>query len=611
MDDVKALRIFRLSRLFSVVNNSSRDMHPEKIIALTRWLLQSATTEDSQQTFLKKVSEIFFELSGCEALEILHNDHGRDYHWTVGNSAGSSCQYQIITSETNDTLHHCLSETKADKLFHFLVNELNFHQAFAQYSDRGSFFLQSSESLPSDIIHQATSYKSRKLQNSLAIIPFTISDDNFGVIILTCDRPDTFTASSITLLEEMVLTFGWASSERNNTKKLREQNRRQSCMCQISEIVKQRRPFLEYYGKEGIQSLLREMVKLLTSSCQSPGDVSTRIILDDVSYNSNGFREGQSIRRARIAVAGKNRGAVEVHCLREDSTVRCRSIFPDEQNLVDEVAQLVGLLVEKHEATEERENFKKQMHHADRLATIGELAAGVAHEINEPLGNILGFTQLVGQGLRDCDYQLDEIGAIQTKQDLERIEAATLHTREIVRDLLIFARQVPPKQVELDINQQLDLVISFFLSRCAKASISLKMRKADALPPIIADQTQINQMMVNLITNAIHAMPDGGDLTIATGLCDDDSELSVPCVWLKISDTGIGISESNREKVFQPFFTTKDVKRGTGLGLSVVHSIVKSYKGKIYMESIIGKGTTFTVLLPLVGVDEKNSGMKN
>jgi C4-dicarboxylate-specific signal transduction histidine kinase len=244
----------------------------------------------------------------------------------------------------------------------------------------------------------------------------------------------------------------------------------------------------------------------------------------------------------------------------------------------------VAQIVERKEAEEDKARLQQQLIHADRLATIGQLAAGVAHELNEPLGSILGFAQLI--------QKCPEIPK-QAEQDVQKIIKASLYTREVIKKLMVFARQMPPKKAQVNLNQVVGEGLYFLESRCTKAGIEVVRQLAADIPEITADPAQLNQVLVNLVVNAVQAMPGGGTLTIRT-------KASNASVMLIVEDTGIGMGEETREKAFLPFFTTKDMNEGTGLGLAVVHGIVTSHGGSIDVKSELGQGTVFEIRLPVM-----------
>jgi signal transduction histidine kinase len=180
----------------------------------------------------------------------------------------------------------------------------------------------------------------------------------------------------------------------------------------------------------------------------------------------------------------------------------------------------------------------------------------------------------------------------QLLSDVEKIINASLHAREVVKKLIIFARQMPTKKSKLNLNQIVEEGLYYFESRCAKEGIELVRKFSTGLPEITADPTQLHQVLVNLIVNAIQAMPDGGKLTIET--LSKDGYIS-----LIVEDTGVGMSDEILRQIFNPFFTTKEVGEGTGLGLSVVHGIVSSHGGIIKVDSAVGRGSRFEVQLPV------------
>ena len=231
--------------------------------------------------------------------------------------------------------------------------------------------------------------------------------------------------------------------------------------------------------------------------------------------------------------------------------------------------------------------------HADRLATVGQLAAGIAHELNEPLANVLGFAQLA----QKCPGLPQQVS-----HDLERIVNIALYAREIIRKLLLYARQVPSRRTRVDLNLVVEDGLYFLQSRCAKAGIELARSLSPDLPGIVGDPAQLKQVLVNLVVNAMQAMPEGGKLKVETRAANAQ-------VWFNVEDTGIGMSEELTKQIFVPFFTTKEVGQGTGLGLPVVHGIVTSHGGSIKLESRAGHGTRFEVQLPVDGpADGKGSG---
>jgi two-component system NtrC family sensor kinase len=229
---------------------------------------------------------------------------------------------------------------------------------------------------------------------------------------------------------------------------------------------------------------------------------------------------------------------------------------------------------------------------SERLAMIGRLAAGVAHEINNPLTGVLTFSHL----LREKE-DLDE----QDKEDLDVIIKETARAGEIVRGLLDFARERPVAKEPLNVNDVIRQTVPLLGNRKAFQQIAIHVDLAEDLPRVDGDVNQLQQVLLNLSLNACAAMPDGGTLTISTS----PGEASV---IVEVADTGCGIRKEHLERIFEPFFTTKPVGQGTGLGLSISYGIIQQHAGDLTVRSEEGRGTTFTIVLPCAGEEVGRGG---
>ncbi|MBM4370101.1 MAG: cache domain-containing protein [Deltaproteobacteria bacterium] len=231
-----------------------------------------------------------------------------------------------------------------------------------------------------------------------------------------------------------------------------------------------------------------------------------------------------------------------------------------------------------------RDLARRQIGQSEKLASLGRLAAGIAHEINNPLTGVLTFSHL----LRERPYFMD-----QDRQDLDVIIRETTRVREIVRGLLDFARETPSVRKLIDLNAEISRTIRLFRSQ-KDVKITIEEQFDPELPRVLADANQLQQVFLNLSLNAREAMPRGGRLTFRT-LRDGNR------VKILVEDTGCGIPPEHMDKIFDPFFTTKDPGKGTGLGLSVSYGIIQQHGGTMMVDSTVGKGTCFTVLLPAAG----------
>ncbi len=336
-----------------------------------------------------------------------------------------------------------------------------------------------------------------------------------------------------------------------------------------------------------LEEIIQGIVELLPPAWQYPEIAFARIILDGISYTTQGFCECRQKQTAKIIVEGMPRGIVELVYVEEKPDLDEGPFLKEERNLIDAVARQVASVVERRQAEQDKLKLHNQLLHADRLATIGMLAAGVAHELNEPLGNILGFAQLA----KKCPGI-----PVSAEDDIGKIEAASLHAREIIQKLLVFARQAPPQKTHVNLNQVVEDGLYFFEARCAREGIELIRLLSPDLPEITADPGQLNQLLVNLVVNALQSMPGAGKITVQTQFCDHK-------VLLSVEDTGTGMSKEVLDKIFIPFFTTKDVGHGTGLGLPVVYGIVTAHGGSTNVKSEPGYGTRFEIQLPVAEPD--------
>ncbi|MEW6084312.1 MAG: GAF domain-containing protein [Chloroflexota bacterium] len=257
------------------------------------------------------------------------------------------------------------------------------------------------------------------------------------------------------------------------------------------------------------------------------------------------------------------------------------------QRLETTISQLRATQLELRERMDAQRKAENRLLQAAKLAAVGEMAAGIAHELNNPLTSVTGFAELA----------LEEIpGDNQTRKDLELVVREAKRARDVVRRLLDFARQGESSRASASLNEVVDDVVALSRHLIHTSGVELKTRFDESLPWVMMDANQIKQVALNLVHNALQAMPDGGTLEIVTSSARRNNR-----AWALISvgDTGVGIPQPDVSRIFEPFFTTKGNQGGTGLGLSVTYGIVTDHGGTIEVESESGKGSKFTVWLPL------------
>jgi len=250
----------------------------------------------------------------------------------------------------------------------------------------------------------------------------------------------------------------------------------------------------------------------------------------------------------------------------------------------NELEKWANTLEEKvQERTEQLKKIHNQLFRSEKLASLGKLAAGVAHEINNPLTGVLTNASLLLEDMEEGDPK---------REDAEIIVKETIRCREIVKRLLDFARQTKPQRKLVNINSLIENIVLLVKNQTSFRNIVIEKKLQSNLPEIEVDSDQIQQVFVNLIINASEAMQKGGNLYIESKLSDDKDYIEI-----RFKDTGCGISELNKQKIFDPFFTTKE--QGTGLGLSISFGIIERHYGSINLESEPGKGTEFIIHLPV------------
>jgi two-component system NtrC family sensor kinase len=254
---------------------------------------------------------------------------------------------------------------------------------------------------------------------------------------------------------------------------------------------------------------------------------------------------------------------------------------------IAELAETFNLMASSLKERDEKlkEYTSQQIMKSERLATLGQLAAGVAHEINNPLGAVLMYAHLALEDLKEEDV---------LRKNLEKAVAEASRCKDIVKGLLDFAHQTEPKVEDSDVNETLERTLAMVENQALFQNVKITKSLCASLPKVSMDVGQVQQVFTNIVLNAAEAMEGKGELTVATRMTVDNEYIEI-----EFSDTGCGIPAEYREKIFDPFFTTKEVGRGTGLGLAVSHGIISSHKGTVEVKSERGKGTTFFIRLPV------------
>ncbi|MGE5943082.1 MAG: sensor histidine kinase [Flavobacteriales bacterium] len=353
---------------------------------------------------------------------------------------------------------------------------------------------------------------------------------------------------------------------------LKERIKELTCLYKVSSII-------SMAHAESIDNTLNAIASCLKEAFQFPDKIKVIINTQYAISPISDKMEAVSI-HSDILVFNKKSGSIYV-TFKEDMNTPC-VFLREEQLLINNVALKIGDLLERIEIRNNEMVLKRHMEKADRLAILGQLTAGIAHELNTPLANILGFSELLKS-------KLEADGA--SVADLDKIINSAIYSREVVKKLMFFACEMPQEMKRVNMVPIIKNAMNLLELTFRKHKVKYVVKIDDDVIMLRADSVQLTQIIFNLLINAIYFSPENALETISA--YQNKKE-----VILKISDEGTGLSEEALEKVFQPFYSTKPVGEGSGLGLSVVHGIVMSHKGIILAENNPLKGATFTITLP-------------
>ena len=359
----------------------------------------------------------------------------------------------------------------------------------------------------------------------------------------------------------------------NTEQALKERIKELTCLYEVSSII----------GNANIE-LIEDTLKAIALSLKKAFQYSekTDVIIhcENMSICTDECAEDDLAIHSDIHIFNHAKGQIIIHLRTTDS--KEINFLKEEQLLLDNVALKVGNFLERIEIQKNEVSLKRQMEHADRLSILGEITAGIAHELNTPLANILGFAELLKSDLETNDQAL---------VDLNKIIDNAIFSREVVKKLMFFACEMPQDMKRINLVPHIKNAVNLLDATFKKEQVKYIIKIETEELWLKADLIQLTQIIFNLLINAIYFSPKEGLITIEAYKTNKD-------IVLKISDEGEGFAKEDLKKVFQPFFTTKRTGDGSGLGLSVVHGIVASHKGTITAENGNKKGAIFTITLP-------------
>ena len=353
--------------------------------------------------------------------------------------------------------------------------------------------------------------------------------------------------------------------------KLRERVKELTCLYDITTAVLQ-------HG-ESEEKTLSDICHIVKNAYLFSDDAVVLLQVSGHDLRTAKLPPHSVFQSADIRTADETLGSISVYYPTPNYTAD--DFLEEEQKLLFKVALEIGGFLEKLRNAETREQMQRSIERVDRLNILGEIAAGIAHELNTPLGNILGYAELIKN--QNKNHQVE--------QDLHKIISAAMHSREIVKKMMFFSCEMPQRLEHLDLKPIIAEAISLLGPSFKKKNLSYSFNAPEATIKSTIDSIQFTQVLFNVILNAIYASPEHSEVAIDVVNEDD-------MVLVRISDVGPGIPPEQKPRIFEPFFTTKPIGEGTGLGLSVVHGILKSHRGSISVSDNTPSGAIFDIRLP-------------
>ncbi|CAM4285941.1 sensor histidine kinase [Zobellia nedashkovskayae] len=354
--------------------------------------------------------------------------------------------------------------------------------------------------------------------------------------------------------------------------KLKERIKELTCLYEVTSIIANS-------DFDQLEISLEAIVYSVKNAWQFNLLSEVHLSLGEYIVQTDGFKDTMTLMHSDIKVFNKVSGTLKVGY--PEDRYFYADFLEEEKDLLNNVSIAIGNLLERKQIRESEAKVKRQMERTDRLHILGEITAGIAHELNTPLANILGFTELLKE-------RVSNAGAL---RDLDKIVENAIFSREIVKKLMFFACEMPQEMQPVELNPIIESTLKLLTPSFREKNLKLIKKFGSDDIRLRADKVQFTQVLFNLVMNAIYYSPIKG--TVGVSIIEKGKNIQI-----RISDEGVGIDCKIEDKIFEPFFTTKPLGEGSGLGLSVVHGIISSHKGTIEHRPNKPKGTVFILDFP-------------
>ncbi|RIV44285.1 sensor histidine kinase [Flagellimonas pelagia] len=360
----------------------------------------------------------------------------------------------------------------------------------------------------------------------------------------------------------------------NTEQKLKERVKELTCLYEVTSIIVNS-------NYDELETSLEAIAHCLKRGWQFAEAAAVQITIGDYQVQTKNYGNDMVSHSSDVKIFNKVEGRITVGYPSAEFSVT--DFLDEERTLLKNVCLAIGNLMERKHIRDSEEETKRQMERADRFHIMGEITAGIAHELNTPLANILGFAELL----------VENTGDEATRRDLQKIIDNAIFSREIVKKLMFFTCEMPQEMEQIELNAVVENVLRLLAPSLKAKQLNIVKSFGREHIQMRANTVQLTQVLFNLIMNAAYYSPPKGAIHIELDKSNDRT-------IIRIADEGQGIETEHADKIFEPFYTSKPTGEGTGLGLSVVHGIVRSYKGTISHRPNTPKGTIFTLEFPKI-----------